>query len=229
MLLKSWDELPAHMQNADVQGYFNILTKKKLSLVIKRLFDIVMAIVGLTLLLPVMLILVVLIKLDSEGPVMFRQVRITQFGRRFHIYKFRTMVHNAERLGTQVTTCGDARVTRVGRILRKFRLDELPQLFNILLGDMTFVGTRPEVPRYVARYSNEMLATLLLPAGVTSEASICYKDEERLLADTRDADAIYVGQILPKKMRYNLEGIKRFSIAYEIGIMRKTIIAILRK
>lgn len=227
--MKPWDELPARMRNADVREYFDILTHKKLTLVLKRLFDIAMAIAGLALLLPLMLALATLIKLDSEGPVLFRQARITQYGRRFRIYKFRTMVRQAERLGSQVTTRGDARVTRAGKLLRRVRLDELPQLFNILAGDMTFVGTRPEVPRYVATYSNEMLATLLLPAGVTSEASICYKDEEQLLANARDADATYTGQILPEKMRYNLEGIKRFSFAYELGIMRNTVIAVIRK
>ena len=229
MQLKHWDELPACMKNDDVRGYYDILSQKTLALALKRQFDIIMAVAGLALLLPVFIMLAILIKLDSEGPVLFRQVRVTQYGRQFRIYKFRTMVRHAERLGTQVTTRGDARVTRAGKLLRKFRLDELPQLFNILLGDMAFVGTRPEVPRYVAKYSDKMMATLLLPAGVTSEASICYRDEEQLLSDARDADATYVDRILPEKMRYNLEAIRRFSAAYELDIMSKTILAVLRK
>ncbi|MEN6491650.1 MAG: sugar transferase, partial [Rectinema sp.] len=158
MLLKAWDALPARMRNAPVRGYYELLRQKRAALVLKRLFDVLASIILLAILLPLLLVLIVLIKLDSEGPVMFRQTRVTQYGRRFRIYKFRTMVHHAESLGTQVTTRDDARVTRAGRMLRKLRLDELPQLFNILVGDMTFVGTRPEVPKYVARYSDEMLA-----------------------------------------------------------------------
>lgn len=229
MLLKAWDALPARMRNAPVRGYYELLRQKRAALVLKRLFDVLASIILLAILLPVLLALMVLIKLDSEGPVMFRQTRVTQYGRRFRIYKFRTMVHHAESLGTQVTTRDDVRVTRAGRMLRKLRLDELPQLFNILVGDMTFVGTRPEVPKYVARYSDEMLATLLLPAGVTSEASIYYKDEERLLADARDADATYLGEVLPAKMRYNLEGIRKFCGAYELRVMGKTLAVVTKK
>lgn len=228
MLLKAWDALPARMKNESVRVYYGLVQGKTATLVLKRLFDLSASIVLLALLLPVLLALALLIELDSSGAVLFRQARVTQYGRRFRIYKFRTMVHHAEKLGTQVTTRNDARVTRAGRILRKFRLDELPQLFNILLGDMTFVGTRPEVPRYVARYSDEMLATLLLPAGVTSEASIYYKDEEQLLADARDADATYLGEVLPAKMRYNLDGLRKFSIPYELRILGKTLAAVMK-
>ncbi|MEN6298247.1 MAG: sugar transferase [Rectinema sp.] len=229
MLLKAWDALPARMRNAPVRGYYEHLRQKRAALVLKRLFDVLASIILLAILLPLLLVLIVLIKLDSEGPVMFRQTRVTQYGRRFRIYKFRTMVHHAESLGTQVTTRDDARVTRAGRMLRKLRLDELPQLFNILVGDMTFVGTRPEVPKYVARYSDEMLATLLLPAGVTSEASIYYKDEEQLLADARDAEATYLGEVLPAKMRYNLEGIRKFCGSYELRVMGKTLAAVTKR
>lgn len=207
MVLKSWDELPENMRNDSVKRYYEILEKKRTSLTIKKLFDFFAAIITLVILLPLLLLISIAIKIDSKGPVMFRQVRITQYGKPFRIFKFRTMVNNAERIGTQVTTKNDGRITRTGRILRKFRLDEIPQLLNIIIGDMTFVGTRPEVPKYVKRYSEEMMATLLLPAGVTSEASIQYKDEELLLADSDNIEEIYVNKVLPEKMRYNLRSI----------------------
>ena len=174
-----------------------------------------------------MLILALAIKLDSPGTVMFRQVRVTQYGREFRIFKFRTMVSNAQQLGTQVTVQGDARVTRMGRLLRRCRLDELPQLLNILTGEMSFVGTRPEVPKYVSQYTPEMMATLLLPAGVTSRASIEYKDEDRLLADAQNADETYVEQVLPGKMAYNLNSLLTFSLWDDLKTMVQTVLAVL--
>ena len=182
----------------------------------------------IVLLSPVMLILAVAIKLDSPGTVMFRQVRVTQYGKEFRIFKFRTMVQNAQQLGTQVTVKGDSRITRMGHFLRKCRLDELPQLFNILLGEMSFVGTRPEVPKYVSRYTPEMMATLLLPAGVTSQASIQYKDEDRLLENAQDADKTYVEQVLPGKMEYNLKSILEFSLWKDFKTMIDTVVAVVR-
>ena len=169
-----------------------------------------------------------MIKMDSQGPVIFKQVRITTYGRKFKIYKFRTMVNNADKMGTQVTTKGDVRVTRIGKFLRKCRLDELPQLINILKGDMTFVGTRPEVEKYVVHYTNEMKATLLLPAGVTSRTSIEYKDEKRLLENAENADEVYINQVLPEKMEYNLKSIKNFSIVEDIKTMFATVFAVIR-
>lgn len=200
----SWEEIPKKMQNNAVKEYYEILNKKKVQLRIKRYFDVVASLILIVLLSPLMFLIAFMIKVSSPGSIIFRQIRVTQYGRKFYILKFRTMVENAQQLGTQVTTKGDQRVTKVGRILRKYRLDELPQLFNIYAGDMTFVGTRPEVPKYVEEYTEEMLATLLLPAGVTSMASIKYKDEEKLLEDSNDADDTYVYQILPEKMKYNL-------------------------
>ncbi len=226
MMLLDWERLPQSLQNDAVQPYYDALSKKKVSLFCKRVFDFIVALVLLIVLLPIFLLLALLIKLDSPGAVMFRQVRITRYGKEFHIYKFRTMVQNAEKLGTQVTSKNDARVTRIGGFLRKFRLDELPQLINILLGDMSFVGTRPEVPRYVKQYTNEMLATLLLPAGVTSEASIRYKDEDKLLTDAEDADKTYVEQILPQKMQYNLHSLLEFGFANDLKTMINTVTAI---
>ncbi len=226
--MKKWNELPEYMQNEAVQVYYNILKKRSLSLFWKRIFDIFVAALLLVLTSPVFAVLAVWIKADSKGPVFFRQVRITQFGRSFRIFKFRTMVQNAERLGSQVTVSNDARITKVGRVIRKLRLDELPQLLNVLKGDMSFVGTRPEVKKYVDAYTEEMYATLLLPAGITSEASICYKDEERLLESAENADETYINVILPEKMKYNLEAIRKFSILSDMGIMLKTLVAVLR-
>ena len=139
------------------------------------------------------------------------------------------MVQNAENIGTQVTVKGDPRITRVGRFLRKHRLDEYPQLLNIITGDMTFVGTRPEVPKYVSAYTDEMLATLLLPAGVTSEASIQYKDEAQILADVEDVDKTYIEVVLPEKMAINLRGIEYYSFGNDMKIIAKTIMAMINE
>lgn len=226
--MRKWEELPVDMQVEAVRKYYEILSKKKGSLILKRIFDIIAAGIFLIILSPVLLILAAWIKLDSKGPVFFRQVRVTRYGKPFRIFKFRTMVNNADKIGTQVTTKGDARVTRAGKVLRGCRLDELPQLLNILTGDMTFVGTRPEVEKYVAHYTDEMKATLLLPAGVTSLASIEYKDEDRLLESADNADAVYVERILPEKMKYNLEAIEHFSFLQDLKTMIATVIAVVK-
>ena len=227
-MLRRFERLPFDMQNEDVKRYYQILSKRRFSLFLKRVFDIFVSLGMLLLIWPVFLILAILIKLDSEGPVFFRQVRVTQYGRRFKIFKFRTMVNNADKIGSLVTTKNDSRVTKIGSIIRSTRIDELPQLINILLGDMTFVGTRPEVVKYVDRYTDKMKATLLLPAGVTSEASISYKDEEKLLADAENADDTYVNDILPEKMKYNLQAIEKFSIISDVKTMFRTVLAVLR-
>lgn len=227
-MLCKWEELPQKMQNNAVRPYYDSLQRKKGNLFLKALFDRVVALVMLLCLSPVFLLLAVMIKLDSPGEVFFRQERITQYGKKFRIHKFRTMVKNAEALGTQVTTKSDMRVTKVGKKLRGCRLDELPQLIDILQGNMSFVGTRPEVTKYVEQYTQEMLATLLLPAGVTSEASIEYKDEERLLADAKNADKTYVEVVLPQKMEWNLKSLKEFSFGKELLTMVKTVLAVVR-
>ena len=224
--MKKWENLPGDLRVDEVRKYYEILQKHKGGLFAKRVFDVVTAGILVVILSPVLLVLSILIKVDSKGPVMFRQVRITTYGKRFRIFKFRTMVNNADKIGTQVTTKGDARITRMGKILRGCRLDELPQLFNILIGDMTFVGTRPEVEKYVEHYTNEMKATLLLPAGVTSRASIEYKDEDRLLESAENADEVYIEQVLPEKMKYNLESIRKFSFWREISTMFQTVFAV---
>lgn len=227
VVLKKWDELPEALKNNEVRVYYDILSKKKGSLILKRLFDIAGSILLLILLSPLFLILAIVIKADSKGPIFFRQTRVTQYGREFKIYKFRTMMNNAEKLGSQVTTRNDSRVTKVGHFLRKYRLDEISQLINVLIGDMTFVGTRPEVPKYVAAYTNEMMATLLLPAGVTSEASIEYKDEEKLLNSAGNVDKVYVREVLPSKMKYNEKYIQHFRFICDIQVLINTVKAVL--
>lgn len=226
--MKKWSQLPEDFQNEEVKRYYDILQKHNADLIIKRIFDIIIASILLVALSPVLLLISILIKIDSKGPVMFCQTRVTMYGDRFRIYKFRTMIDEAEKLGTQVTTKGDIRITKMGKILRGYRLDELPQLFNILKGDMTFVGTRPEVEKYVAHYTNEMKATLLMRAGVTSRTSIEYKDEDRLLEEADNADEVYVNQVLPAKMKYNLEAIEKFSLIEDIKTMFATVLAVIK-
>ena len=228
MILKKWEQLPDNMRIQQVEAYYTILRKKRAGLIAKRLFDIVVSLLMILLLSPLMLVIAIWIKCDSKGPVMFRQVRITTGGKEFRIFKFRTMVTDAEKLGTQVTVGQDPRITGSGHFLRKLRLDEVPQLFNVLAGDMSFVGTRPEVPRYVEQYTPEMWATLLLPAGITSEASIRYKDEDALLNGAEDVDRVYIEQVLPEKMKYNLNYLREFSFWKDIAIMFETVIAVLR-
>lgn len=227
-MLKNWNELPEYMRTDDVRPYYDLLQKKRLSLFFKRVFDIVVSLIMIILCFPILLIISILIVKDSEGGVFYRQERVTQYGRVFRIFKFRTMVQNADQIGTQVTVSNDSRITKIGSKLRNCRLDEFPQLFNIFLGDMTFVGTRPESVHYVKSYTNEMYATLLLPAGVTSEASIEYKDEADLLDQADDVDSVYINEVLPEKMKYNLNSIKEFSFFKEIATMFKTVFAVLR-
>jgi len=227
-MLKNWNELPEYMRTDEVRPYYDLLQRKKLSLFFKRVFDIVVSLIMLILCSPILLIISILIVKDSKGGVFYRQERVTQYGRVFRIFKFRTMVQNADQIGTQVTVSNDSRITKIGSKLRDCRLDELPQLFNIFLGDMTFVGTRPESVHYVKSYTNEMYATLLLPAGVTSEASIEYKDEADLLDQADDVDSVYINEVLPEKMKYNLNSIKEFSFFKEIATMFKTVFAVLR-
>lgn len=227
--LRDWDDLPDFMRTEEVRPYYDNLKKHEKELYLKRAFDLVAASILLILLAPVMLIVAVWIKLDSPGPVFFRQTRITQYGKEFQIFKFRTMVNNADKVGSAVTIARDARITHVGGVIRKYRIDEFPQLLNVLSGDMSFVGTRPETMEFVSHYNNEYYATLLLPAGITSEASIRYKDEAVLLDTAADVKRIYIENVLPEKMKYNLLSIKKFSFVGEIVIMFRTVIAVLVK
>ena len=229
MRMISWEKLPPQMQTEAVKPYYEILQKKQIGLIFKRSFDIVVSLIMLLILSPVFLVLAIAIKLDSKGPVFYRQVRVTQYGKEFRIFKFRTMVNNADKICSQVTVGGDSRITRVGKVIRECRLDEIGQLLNILGGSMTFVGTRPEVPKYVEKYTPEMWATLLLPAGVTSEASIRYKDEAALLDAAEDVDATYIQDVLPGKMKYNLRSIQEYSFFKDIKTMFQTVFAVVEK
>lgn len=228
-ILKEWNEIPGRLKNSYVEEYYNLLNKKVNQLKIKRYFDIMLSIILILILWPIMVILALLIYFDSPGPVFFKQVRITQYGQKFIIYKFRTMAANINSKGTFLAVRDDERITQLGKVLRKYRLDEIPQLFNVFLGNMSFVGARPEVPHYVNYYTPEMLATLLLPAGITSLSSIVYKDEADLLQNVADIDKFYIQKILPQKMKINLFYLKNFSLRKDIRIMIETILAINKK
>lgn len=229
MILKKWEELPDFMRTEEVRPYYEALKKKRLSLVLKRAMDLVGGVVLLVLLAIPMAVIAVLIKLDSEGPVFYRQERITTYGKHFKIHKFRTMVSNADKIGTAVTVGNDSRITKVGAKLRGCRLDELPQVLDLISGNMSFVGTRPEAVKYVEKYKPEYYATLLLPAGITSEASIRYKDEAELLEAATDPDRVYVEEIVPQKMKFNLQAIEKFSFWGNIATMFRTVFAVLGK
>lgn len=221
--MKSFDKLPKQFQCEEVKYYYDILSKKTGSLVLKRITDLIFAVMLLVLLIIPIIIIAVAVKATSKGPVFYRQVRVTTYGKNFKILKFRTMVENADKIGSLVTTDSDSRVTKVGRFLRKYRLDELPQIFNVLSGSMSVVGTRPEVPKYVEQYKPEYLATLLIPAGITSLASIMYKDEEKLLSSEQDVDKVYIEKILPEKMKYNLQYTENFGFRSDLKLMLKTV------
>lgn len=229
MVLEKWENLPAEMRCDEVRPYWETLSKHRGQLALKRGFDLAVAAVLLIVLALPMAVIAVLIKLDSRGPVLYRQERVTTYGKRFRIHKFRTMVRNADKIGAAVTVGNDSRITRVGAKLRGLRLDELPQLFDVLNGDMSFVGTRPEAVKYVEKYRPEYNATLLMPAGITSEASIRYKDEDTLLNAADDVDRVYMEDVLPAKMKWNLESVKRFSFLRDVLTMPRTVLAVLGK
>lgn len=230
MLVKEWNELPKFMQVEEVRPYYEILRKKKGQLILKRIFDICASLILIVLLSPIILFFSIWIKLDSNGPVFYRQERVTQYGKVFRIFKFRTMVNNADKIGNLVTSKNDSRITKVGEKIRKYRIDEIPQLFNVLIGEMSFVGTRAEVQKYVNQYTPEMYATLLLPAGVTSLASIEFKDEdeilERYISKGRETNEVYVKEVLPLKMEYNLKAITSFNFIKELGTMISTVVKV---
>ena len=228
-MLKKWEILPDYMQNNEVRVYYDSLQKKKVSMFLKRVMDLVGGLILLILLAIPMIVISIMIKLDSEGPVFYRQERITTYGKHFKIHKFRTMVSNADKIGSTVTVGNDSRITKVGAKLRGCRLDELPQVFDLISGNMSFVGTRPEAVKYVEQYKPEYMATLLLPAGITSEASIRYKDEAELLDAASDVDKTYIEEVLPGKMKYNLDSIKNFSFFGDIATMFRTVLAVLGK
>lgn len=228
MNIIDWEKLPQEMQTEEVKRYYDILKKRRTALFFKRVFDFVLSLIGIVVFSPIYLVLAMAIKLDSPGPVFYRQERVTQYGKHFRIHKFRTMIQNADK-GSLLTVNHDSRITPVGKLIRSCKLDETAQLIDVLQGTMTFVGVRPEAPKFVAAYTDEMMATLLLPAGVTSLASIYYKDEARLLNGVEDADQVYIEKILPEKMYHNLKGLEQFSLWTDIKIMFMTVFAVLGK
>lgn len=227
-MLTKWKNLPDNFKTDIVKEYYDVLKTKQIQLIFKRVFDILFSLLLVVVLLPFLLIISILVIVDSGFPVLYLQERVTKNGKKFKIFKFRTMINNADKIGSLVTTHNDNRITKIGKLLRKSRLDELPQIFNILFGSMSFVGTRPEVQKYVDAYSDEMIATLLLPAGVTSAASIEYKDEAELLEDSENVDETYINTVLPQKMEYNLEYIKNFSLLTDIKTLIRTAVAIIK-
>lgn len=228
MLICKWEKLPSFMQTDEVRPYWEKLRKRNWNLFWKRVFDIFLSFIMLVLLCPLFIVLAIVIKIDSRGPVFYRQVRYTQYGKKFRIHKFRSMVLNAEQSGL-LTSRDDERITRVGRFIRKCKLDELGQIIDVFIGKMTFVGTRPEVEKYVNAYNSKMVATLLLPAGVTSVASFLFKDENDLLNAFADKDKAYIEKILPAKMYYNLKELTKEGMFHDIKVMFMTVFAILGK
>lgn len=225
-ILPKWEQLPDELKSEAVRPYYDTLSKHKAGLFFKRIFDVCAALDLIVLLGIPMLIIAIMIKCDSKGPIFFRQERVTTYGAKFRIHKFRTMVNNADKIGSAVTVENDNRITKVGAKLRDHRLDEFPQLFDVLAGTMSFVGTRPEVVKYVDKYTDEMNATLLLPAGITSLASIEYKDEAELLENADNADEVYINDVLPAKMEINLKSVKEFGFFKDIGVLFKTVAAV---
>lgn len=227
-----YNQLPPEFKSEVVKKYYDHLVKKRGQLVAKRCFDLIFSIVLLLLLSPLFLILSIWIKLDSKGPVFYRQERLTQYGKRFKIFKFRTMVADADKVGGLVTLGNDSRITKVGQFIRDYRLDEIPQLINVLLGDMSFVGVRPEVEKYTSEYTTEMKATLLLPAGITSPASIVYKDEAEVISEWMvrglSSDQAYLEKVLPEKMIYNLKYLEEFSFFNDLKIMVQTAVKVFK-
>ena len=228
-MLRKWDDLPVFMRVDEVRPYWEILNRKRGQLALKRCFDLIASVFLLIILAIPMAIIVVMIKIEDSGPALYRQERVTTYGKHFRIHKFRTMVVNADKIGAAVTVGEDPRITKVGRKLRKLRLDELPQVFDVISGDMSLVGTRPEAVKYVERYKPEFNATLLMPAGITSEASIRYKDEDKLLNIADDIDKVYIEQVLPEKMKWNLESVREFQFFREILTMFRTVFAVFGK
>ncbi len=228
-MLKKWSRLPDFLQIPEVKPYYDVLSGKRVQLFFKRVFDVFAGIIILILVSIPMLVIALLIKLDSKGPVFYRQERVTRYGKRYRIHKFRTMVSNADKIGSAVTVGNDSRITKMGSKLRRLRLDELPQVLDVISGNMSFVGTRPEAVKYVEQYEKEYYATLLMPAGITSECSIRYKDEDKLLSGAEDVDRTYISEVLPNKMKWNLKSIREFSFFTDIKTMFRTVLAVLGK
>lgn len=194
---------------------------------LKRIFDITLSLFGLIILLPFMLIIAILIKIDSKGTVFFKQIRITKGGKEFKIFKYRTMKVGSDKY-SQITVGKDERITKIGSFLRKYKLDEIPQLINVLIGDMSLVGPRPEVPKYVALYTDEQKEILKVRAGITDYASIEFSNENDLLALEKDSEKAYIEKIMPKKIELNKKYLSEISMLTDIRIILLTIKKILK-
>ncbi len=196
---------------------------KSVNKVIKRIFDIVFSFIGIIILSPLLLVVSICIKLDSKGNVIFKQVRVGKDKKEFYIFKFRTMIVDAEKYGKQITVANDNRITRVGNILRRYKIDELPQLFNVFLGTMSFVGPRPEVKKYVSMYTGEQEKVFDIKPGITDLASIRYSDENDILSNVHNPEGYYINSIMPDKLKLNLEYINNNNLLIDIKIILKTI------
>ncbi|CEN76524.1 sugar transferase [[Clostridium] sordellii] len=216
------------LSNKELLNIKEELNKRKLRLAIKRTFDIVASFIGLILLSPILIIIAVFIKLDSKGPVFFKQKRVGKNKQIFEIYKFRTMVIDAEKLGKQITVGNDNRITKIGKFIRKCKLDELPQLINVLKGEMSLVGPRPEVPKYVELYDVYQEQVLLVQPGITDYASIEFRNENELLGKSKNPEATYIDEIMPTKIELNLLYIKNISLLEDFKLIFNTILAILK-
>ena len=194
---------------------------------LKRIFDTILSLFGLIILLPFMLIIAIFIKLDSKGPIFFKQVRVTKNGREFKIFKYRTMRVGSDKF-SQITVGKDSRITKVGDFLRKYKLDEIPQLINVLIGDMSLVGPRPEVPKYVALYTEEQKEILKVRAGITDYASIEFSNENDILANEADPEKAYIEKIMPRKIELNKKYLSEISVITDIKIILLTIKKILK-
>ena len=197
---------------------------KKFNQIIKRVCDFILSLIGIIVLSPIFIIVSIAIKLDSKGKILFLQKRVGRYGKEFNIYKFRTMVSDAERLGKQITVGNDNRITKVGAFLRKYKIDELPQLFNVLKGDMSLVGPRPEVPKYVKLYSEEQKKVLNVRPGITDMASLRYKDENEILGKVDNPEEYYINVIMKDKLKLNLEYIEKSNIFFDLYLIIKTVV-----
>lgn len=229
MFVSDFEDLPEPMRVPAVREYWELLQKKRGSLFWKRLLEWLLCGIVFLIALPFFLVFALLVKVTSPGPVFFRQERIGRDMKPFAILKFRTMAADADRRGVQLTTGNDSRITRFGRFLRAINMDEMPQLLNVLKGDMSLIGTRPEVRRYVDVYTDEMLATLLLRPGMLSNASVKYKNENDLLTGASDPVRVYIDTILPDKMRYNLEYLRELSVGEDLRIIGRSIACVFHK
>lgn len=221
------DKEEVKTENIDLIDFDAVLKKKRAALFFKRCFDIFASLFGLLFLAIPFVFIAIAIKTSSKGPVYFRQERVGKNGKLFRIFKFRTMVSDAESKGMQITVGADSRITKVGKFLRKTKIDELPQLINVLLGQMSFVGPRPEVPRYVELYTDYQRNVLRIKPGITELASIIYKDENEVLAQSDDPEKSYIEEIMPKKIEINMEYIQKMNVFYDIKLIFKTFAAVL--